>query len=71
MVAKLIVKGATRNEALSRAKRALREFHIGGIHSTIPFHLYMLQDEQFVACDYDLNYVDTLLSEGCEFDPNL
>lgn len=67
MIAKLIVKGENRSEALSRAKRALREFHIGGIHSTIPFHLYMLQDENFISNDFDLNYIDNLIADGCDF----
>lgn len=44
MIAKLIVRGTNREEAIAIAKRALKEFHIGGVHSTIPFHLYMLQD---------------------------
>ena len=48
MIAKLIVKGKDRTEVIAIAKRALREFHIGGVHSTIPFHLYMLEDENFL-----------------------
>ncbi len=64
MIAKVIVRGRDRKEALARAKRALREFHIGGIDSTISFHLHMLQDENFIASDYNLNYVDNLISGG-------
>jgi len=67
MIAKLIVVGKDRSEAIDIAKRALREFHIGGIHSTIPFHLYMLNDEKFIESDYDLTYIDNLISEGCQF----
>jgi acetyl-CoA carboxylase biotin carboxylase subunit len=67
MIAKLIVKGKNRNEAVAIAKRALREFHIGGVHSTIPFHLYMLEDSNFLSGQYDLNYVDNLIAEGCQF----
>lgn len=67
MVAKLIVKGRTREEACQRAKRALREFHIGGIKTTIPFHLYMLEDPNFLRAEYDLNYIDKLIAEGCRF----
>jgi acetyl-CoA carboxylase biotin carboxylase subunit len=69
MIAKLIVKGKDRKTAIDIAKRALREFHIGGVHSTIPFHLYMLGDSKFLKGDYDLNYIDNLLSEGCQFQP--
>lgn len=71
MVAKLIVKGEDRSEVISRAKRALREFHIGGINSTIPFHLYMLEDKSFIDVDFDLNYIDSLIEDGCEFDLDL
>lgn len=70
MIAKLIVKGSTREEAFSRARRALREFHIGGVHSTIAFHLYMLDDSKFLSGDYDLGYVDRLQVEGCKFEPS-
>lgn len=68
MVAKLIVKGKTRAEAIAIGKRALREFHIGGIKTTIPFHLYMLEDENFLNNTYNLLYVDNLLNEGCRFE---
>ncbi len=67
MIAKLIVKGATRQEAIARSKRALKEFHIAGIHSTIPFHQYMLEDKRFLTNDYTINYIDQLLAEGCTF----
>lgn len=67
MIAKLIVKGKTREEAIAIGKRALREFHIGGIHSTIPFHLYMLEDENFHSADYDLLYIDNLIAKNATF----
>lgn len=67
MIAKLIVKGATREEAIRHAKRALREFHIKGVHTTIPFHQYMLSDKKFLSNDYTISYVDHLLTEGCNF----
>lgn len=67
MIAKLIVRGKTRQEAIEVGKRALREFHIGGVYSTIPFHLYMLEDQNFLDCQYDLLYIDNLISDGCEF----
>ena len=68
LIAKLIVKGKTRNEAISTVKRALKEFHISGVHSTIPFHQYMLQDKRFLSGDYALDYVDSLLEKGCIFE---
>jgi len=69
MIAKLIVKGSTREEAIQIGRRALKEFHIGGVHSTIPFHQYMLLDENFLdGSAYDLAYIDELMAEGCTFD---
>ncbi len=67
MIAKLIVSGKDRNEAIMIGKRALKEFHIGGVHSTIPFHQYMLEDDNFLEGTYDLGYIDNLMSEGCLF----
>ncbi|MBY0528678.1 MAG: acetyl-CoA carboxylase biotin carboxylase subunit [Rhabdochlamydiaceae bacterium] len=67
MIAKLIVKGKTRAEAIAVAKRALREFHIGGVHTTIPFHLYMFEDSKFLNNDYTITYIDQLILEGCQF----
>lgn len=67
MIAKLIVKGHDRQEALKVGKRALREFHIGGVKSTIPFHLFMLEDPRFLNTDYDLTYIDRLVADGCTF----
>ena len=64
MIAKLIVKGKNRTEAIAIAKRALKEFHIGGVHSTIPFHLHMLSDKKFLENDYCITYIDQLISEG-------
>lgn len=70
MVAKLIAKGKDRASAIAVAKRALKEFHIGGIHTTIPFHQYMLSDEKFLKSDYPITYIDQLIAEGCQFVPD-
>jgi acetyl-CoA carboxylase, biotin carboxylase subunit len=67
LIAKLIVTGRTREEAIAISKRALREFHITGVKSTIPFHLYMLDDDNFLKNKYTLDYVDELLSKGVSF----
>lgn len=64
MVAKLIVKGKDREEAMMVGMRALDEFHIGGIKSTIPFHRYMLRHEPFRNAECDITYIDRLLAEG-------
>ena len=67
MVAKLIVKGDNRADAIAKSKRALKEFHIGGVHTTIPFHQYMFEDENFLDSKYDLKYIDVLIEKGCDF----
>lgn len=67
MIAKLIVKGRNREEAIAHAKRALREFHISGVHTTIPFHQYMLDDKKFLTHDYTIGYIDQLIDSGCTF----
>lgn len=67
MIAKLIVKGKDRKDAIAVGKRALKEFHIGGVQTTIPFHLYMLEDERFLKSDYPITYIDQLIAEGCRF----
>ena len=55
MIAKLIVTGEDRTVALARAKRALHEFHIGGVKTTIPFHIDMLGHGAFLAADFDMH----------------
>ncbi len=68
MIAKLIVRGKDRREAIAIGERALKEFYIRGVHTTIPFHLYMLKDSRFLANDYHINYIDRLIAEGHSFD---
>jgi acetyl-CoA carboxylase, biotin carboxylase subunit len=58
MVAKLIVWGKDRNEAIQRMKRALTEFEISGIKSTIPFHLQLLEHEAFVKGDFNTKFLE-------------
>lgn len=69
MIAKLIVHGKDRSEAIRIAQRALREFHVGGVKTTIPFHLYMFEDENFLNNDYTINYIDQCILDGCTFLP--
>ncbi len=57
LVAKLIVWGADRREAIARGRRALEEFAIQGIETTIPFHLQMLEDDGFRRGDYHTDYL--------------
>ncbi len=67
MIAKLIVKGKNREDAVKLSLRALREFHIGGIYSTISFHQFMLQNKTFLSGIYTLDFIDKLIEEGCKF----
>ncbi|MGO0060872.1 acetyl-CoA carboxylase biotin carboxylase subunit [Brevibacillus fluminis] len=59
MIAKLIVWGKTREEAIERMKRALSEFMVEGIHSTIPFHLKMMDHEVFRSGHFDTKFLET------------
>ncbi len=58
MIAKLIVWGKDRGEAIERMKRALSEFVIEGIHTTIPFHLRVLSHPAFVAGNVDTKFLE-------------
>jgi acetyl-CoA/propionyl-CoA/long-chain acyl-CoA carboxylase, biotin carboxylase, biotin carboxyl carrier protein len=51
MLAKLIVHGATREEALARSRRALDEFHVEGLATVIPFHRAIVSDPAFIGDD--------------------
>ncbi|MGE4271599.1 MAG: acetyl-CoA carboxylase biotin carboxylase subunit [Desulfitobacterium sp.] len=57
MVGKLIVWGADREEAIQRMKRALEEFYIEGIHTTIPFHLRVLDNAFFRRGEVYTNFI--------------
>jgi acetyl-CoA carboxylase, biotin carboxylase subunit len=59
LIAKVITSGQTRAEALGRMKRALDEFIIEGIHTTIPFHQKVLSEKHFIAGDFDTKYIET------------
>ena len=59
MIAKLIVKGKTREEAISRMKRALKEFLIEGVDTTIPFHLKVLDNKDFNKGTIYTNFIET------------
>lgn len=58
MIAKLIVHGKTREEAIARMKRALKEFVITGVETTIPFHLALLEHEQFISGDFNTKFLE-------------
>ena len=63
LVAKLIVHGQDRAEAVARAKRALDEFVIEGIATTIPFHKRVLDNEVFLAGDATTDFIETQMGD--------
>lgn len=66
LVAKLICYGQDREEAVARAKRALEEFEVEGIKTTIPFHQRVLENEVFVAGDAHTDFIDTQMPDILE-----
>lgn len=63
MVAKLIVWGIDRDECIARGKRALSEFCIEGIKTTIPFHLEVLEKEAFVEGRVYTDFIETEMGD--------
>lgn len=64
MIAKLIVTAQTREEAIIKMKRALEETVIEGIKTTIPFHLRLMDDENFKKGQFTTKYLDTFDFSG-------
>jgi acetyl-CoA carboxylase biotin carboxylase subunit len=58
MIAKLIVWAPTRQEAVAKMKRALAEFAIEGIHTTIPFHQKLLEHPVFLDGNFDIKFLE-------------
>ena len=62
MVAKLIVHAPTRAEAIARMRRAIDEFHITGIQTTLPLHRRILDAPEFIAGDYTIHWLERFVS---------
>jgi len=58
MIAKLIITTRSREESLRKMKRALDEFMIEGVKTTIPFHKQLMEDEKFMSGDYTTGFMD-------------
>jgi acetyl-CoA carboxylase biotin carboxylase subunit len=58
MIAKLIVSAPTREEAIKKMKRALKEFIIEGIKTNIPYHIQLMDDENFKKGKFDTKYLE-------------
>jgi len=63
MIGKLIVYGATRERAIMRLKRALEEFVVEGMKTTIPLHQRIVDDPAFRAGDYTIKWLERWLAE--------
>jgi len=64
MIAKLIVHGTNRQEAIEKMRSALNEFVIKGIHSTIPFQAALFQHPRFVAGDFNTGFIAEEYPDG-------
>jgi acetyl-CoA carboxylase, biotin carboxylase subunit len=62
LLAKLIAWGGSRPDAVARLSRALREYHVLGIRTTIPFFLWLMRQREYLDGDYDTTYLDRLLA---------
>ncbi|MGH7062053.1 MAG: acetyl-CoA carboxylase biotin carboxylase subunit, partial [Stellaceae bacterium] len=63
LVAKLIVHGKSRGECLMRMRRALEEYVIGGIETTIPLHRRLMEAAPFIAGDYDIHWLERFVGQ--------
>jgi acetyl-CoA carboxylase biotin carboxylase subunit len=64
MIAKIITVGATRINAIDRMRRALGEYYITGIKTTVPFHAAMMRSAEFRDGNYDTGFVERVMSSG-------
>ncbi len=67
MIGKLVVWGRDRDEALRRARRAINEYVIDGVHTTLDFAAYLLSREEMVQGDYDTGFVQQVVAEGLPY----
>jgi len=66
MIAKLIVHGTNRNECLMRLRRALGEYVIDGLETSIPLHQRLIGEAEFVNGDYDIHWLEKLVAGGAK-----
>jgi acetyl-CoA carboxylase, biotin carboxylase subunit len=66
MIAKLITTAQTREEAINKMKRALDEFYIEGIKTTIPFHRQLMEEPDYVAGNYTTKFMESFKMKGTE-----
>lgn len=64
LLAKIVVRANNRPVALARMRRALREFHVEGVSTTVPFAQSLLEDARFLKGDYDTRFLERFLEES-------
>ena len=64
LIAKLIVHGGNRNECMMRLRRALGEFAIDGIDTTVPLHQALIDNQDFANGHYDVNWLEEFLDSA-------
>ncbi|MBL6079314.1 acetyl-CoA carboxylase biotin carboxylase subunit [Belnapia sp. T18] len=62
LIAKLVVHGATRAEAIARLRRSLAEMVVDGIKTTLPLHLAIMEDPEFRAGDYTIHWLERFVA---------
>jgi acetyl-CoA carboxylase biotin carboxylase subunit len=63
MIAKLITTAQTREEAIAKMKRALEEFYIEGIKTTIPFHRQLMENPDYLAGNYTTKFMEDFVMD--------
>jgi acetyl-CoA carboxylase biotin carboxylase subunit len=66
MIAKLIVYGSNRESCIRRLRRALEEFVVEGMKTTVPLHQKLVRDEEFLAGDYTIKWLEQWLAKSAE-----
>jgi acetyl-CoA carboxylase biotin carboxylase subunit len=64
LIAKIITVGATRTNAIERMRRALGEYYITGIKTTVPFHAAIMRNGEFRDGKYDTSFIERVMSSG-------
>jgi acetyl-CoA carboxylase biotin carboxylase subunit len=66
LIGKLIVHGPNRDACLRRLSRALREFAIDGVETTLPLFDRLLENPDFQAADYDIHWLEHFLEDSAQ-----
>ncbi|RYJ02832.1 MAG: acetyl-CoA carboxylase biotin carboxylase subunit [Acetobacteraceae bacterium] len=68
LIAKLVVHGATRAEAIARLRRSLAEMVVDGIHTTLPLHRAIVEDPEFQSGDYTIHWLERFVAKRAPAD---